>query len=451
MTAPADQNGPAPIPDVDRPPPPTGPAGASADARARELVEHFFRHESARLVASLTRRLGVRRWELAEDVAQSALQRALSSWSLRGVPPNPAAWLHRVAYNLALDALRRDLRWSSLDLGSAEVVWPVTNAAVAAPEEGELQDDLLRMLFVCCDPAVPEESQVALCLKTLCGFSTQEIARALLTTEGNVAKRITRAKERLRGEGLDPSALSPDDSRRRLPTVQSVLYLMFNEGYSSSLPERVIREELCEEATRLAMILAEHPLTAGPSTAAFLSLLLFHAARLEERVDASGNLSLLEQQDRGRWDPRLLAEAYRWFGRATQGSIMTRYHAEAWIAAEHCRAPDCERTDWSRIVHAYDLLLRLAPSPIHELNRAIAVGRRDGPAAGLDALSQIPADRIPQHYHLWHATRAEFARLAGDLATARDCLERARDLAPTNAEQALLDRRLSSLRDQWDE
>lgn len=447
MTAPSSQRDHGSSRIADPPPPVAARAGASADSRARELVEHFFRHESAQLIASLTRRLGVRHWELVEDVVQSALQRALSSWSLRGVPPNPAAWLHRVAYNQALDALRRDLRWSSLELGTATAPWSrqATSDAIPDLDHGELQDDLLRMIFVCCDPDVPAESQVALSLKTLCGFNIQEIARALLTTEGNVAKRITRAKDRLRAIGLDPTALSVEDFRSRLSTVQSVLYLMFNEGYCSSLPDRVIREELCEEAVRLALILAEHPVTAGPSTAAFVALLLFHAARLAERVDAAGNLSLLEQQDRGRWDHRLLAEAYRWFGRATQGHLVTRYHAEAWIAAEHCRAADCEQTDWSSIVDAYDLLLRLAPSPIHQLNRAIAVGRRDGPAAGMLALSQIATDQIPNHYHLWHATRGEFARLAGDMATARECLERARELAPTNAEQNLLAQRLSSL------
>lgn len=408
-----------------------------------QLVEHFFRHEYARLVASLTHRLGVKHFALVEDVVQFAMQRALASWSRQGVPPRPAAWLFRVAHHRAIDLLRRDGRWSSLSSAAEQLA--DRGPSLAEPVDDEIDDAQLRMIFVCCDPAIPAESQIALALKTLCGFSTSEIARALLTTEANIAKRITRAKEKLRGVGLDPAAMTADHIVDRLPIAQSVIYLLFNEGYSSSLPDRVIREELCEEAVRLAHVLARHRLTAGSTTAAFLALLLFHAARLDERLDPSGALNLIDRQDRSKWDLHLLDEAFHWFREATQGETLTRYHVEAWLAAEHCRAPSVGSTDWGRVVDAYNLLVRLAPSPIHELNRAIAIGQRDGPAAGLAVLRAIPSDRVPAGYYLWHATTAELARQSGNPELARKELVLALELAPTHAEKSLLAQRLASL------
>jgi RNA polymerase sigma-70 factor (ECF subfamily) len=419
------------------------PAEASSSSEPHRLADHFFRHEYARLVATLTGKFGVHHWELVEDVVQSALQRALSSWSLKGVPPNPSAWLHQVASNLAIDSLRRDSRWSALD-SSLEV------AADQGPpgsnvDDSDLKDDLLRMIYICCDPRVPAESQVSIALRTLCGFGDLEIARALLTTEASVKKRITRAKQRLRELGVRFSSFGCDALRERLSGVQSVIYLLFNEGYSSSVADKLIREELCEEAVRLAMILAEHPLTSGPDTAALLALLLFHASRLDARIDENGAMLLLKEQDRSQWDHRLLQEAFRWFKVATSGDTMTPYHAEAWIAAEHCRASSLSDTNWDRIAKGYDLLCSLAPSPVHELNRAIAIGRRDGSEAGLEAFSAIKSDTLTKEYYLWHATRAELTRQTGDIATAKAALEEAWKLAPTNAEKELIRRKLDSL------
>lgn len=417
-----------------------------------QLVDHFFRHEYGQLVASLTRKFGVRNWELVEDVVQSALQRALASWSLRGIPPNPSAWLRRVASNLAIDSLRRDARWGTLSLqlsplsssrDSADGLEPTSVDPVF--DDSCVEDDLLRMIFVCCDPAVPVESQVALSLKTLCGFSHREIARSLLSTEDNVAKRISRAKERLRSTGLEPSALRSRELAARLPDVQAVVYLLFNEGYSSTSVDKLIREELCEEAVRLACLLAEHVDTRGPSASAFLALLLFHAARLDSRIDDSGSMLLLKEQDRGLWDRDLIEVGFYWLQKSAVGETATRYHAEAWIAAEHCRAPSLEATDWERIAKGYDLLCTIAPSPVHELNRAIAIARRDGPEAGLTLFSQIESEKLEKDYYLWHAARAEFARLTGDISTARESLQRARELAPTRSEKEVISRKLDGL------
>jgi predicted RNA polymerase sigma factor len=342
---------------------------------------------------------------------------------------------------LMVDALRRDLRWSSLDAANGRIT--PTAVPNLPTDRDEIADDLLRLIFVCCDEVVPEESQVALALKTLCGFGVKEIARALLTTEANVTRRITRAKDKLREAGLNPSDLTSNQIQERLPRVFTVVYLLFNEGYSSSQAEHLIRDELCEEATRLALLLAEHPLTRGSESAAFVALLLFHAARLESRMDERGML-LLEDQDRTRWDPVLIGAGFRWFTRAATGDRVSRYHAEAWIAAEHCRARTFAETNWDRIVRAYDLLTKLAPSPIHELNRAIAIAERDGPDAGWDALNAIDTAKVPKDFHLWSATAGELCRRRGDLATASDHWLHALENAPTDAEKELIRKRLSA-------
>ena len=225
----------------------------------------------------------------------------------------------------------------------------------------------------------------------------------------------------------------------------AVVYLLFNEGYSSVQPEQLIRQELCEEAARLALLLAEHPLTAGSESAAFAALLLFHLSRIQARVDVHGALLLLEDQNRSQWDAGVLAAAFGWFAKSAAGDRMTRYHTEAWIAAEHCRARSFRETNWDRIVQGYDWLMRLAPSPIHALNRAIALAERDGPEAGWAAFSAIDAKAIADAYHLWAATAGELARRRGEVGEARKYLEQALTLAPTRAEQSLLRAKLERL------
>lgn len=406
------------------------------------LVEHFFRHQYAQLVANLTGRLGTRHWTLAEDAVQTALNRALHTWPRRGIPKDPAAWLFRVAGNAAIDTLRRETRQQELPALEYEAQSAATRESA---EFDQIQDDLLRMIFFICDPAVPKESQIALALKTLCGFGTGEIARALLTSEASVAKRITRAKQKLRELGVQPRDFELKKLAVRLPAVLSVIYLLFNEGYSSSLAQQCIREELCEEAVRLAHILAQHPATAGSQTAAFLSLLLFHACRLDARIDDHGGLLLISEQDRTNWDRKLMSHAFHWFGRANKSGPVTRYHAEAWIAAEHCRASCLDETNWDAIVGAYDLLCRLSPSPIHQLSRAIAISRRDGTQAGMKALDEIDAHRLHNHYYLWHATWGEFQQQQGKHEQAVASLQTAWQLAPTMAEKELISRKIDAL------
>jgi RNA polymerase sigma-70 factor (ECF subfamily) len=393
-----------------------------------DLPEHWFRREFGRLVSILSRRFGVHRLELCEDAAQTALLRATQSWSSR-LPDDPGAWTYRVALNHVLDGLRREKRderyLGEVELGSAQQ---------------EIHDDVLRLLFVCADPAIPPESQLVLALKTLCGFSTQEIALRLFQSEDAVHKRLQRARARLREhaevQGVDPA---------RVQSVLHVLYLLFNEGYSSAQPDRVIRRELCDEALRLSLMLREDPAGALPESDALVALMCFHAARFDARVDGMGGLLLLEEQDRSLWDRALVQRGLVHLARSARGETVSRYHAEAGVAATHCLAPSYAETNWAEIVRFYDVLERIAPSPLNVLNRAIALAEWKGPDAGLAALETIEAPSWLLGYYLWDATLGEIHRRRGDRDRALACTRRALAAAPTNPEKALLERRIRKI------
>jgi len=395
---------------------------------APELPEHWFRRELGRLVSILSRKFGVHRIELCEDAAQTALLRATQSWPAN-LPDDPGAWLYRVAHNHVLDELRREKR-DERYLAEVSVGY--------APEE--VQDDVLRLLFVCADPQIPPESQLVLALKTLCGFSTQEIALRLFQSEEAVHKRLQRARSRLREhaaiEALDPG---------RVPSVLHMLYLLYNEGYSSAQPDRLIRRELCDEALRLALLLNGDPAGALPETDALIALMCFHAARFEARVDGMGGLLLLEEQDRARWDRELVQRGLAHLARSARGQTLSRYHAEAGLAAEHCLAPSYAETNWAEIVRLYDVLERIAPSPLNVLNRAIALAEWQGPDAGLAAIEAMHAPGWLQGYYLWDATLGELHRRRGDRERALEHTRRALAAAPTNPEKALLERRIRAI------
>jgi RNA polymerase sigma factor (sigma-70 family) len=334
--------------------------------------EPFFRHEYGRLVAMLSRRVGLQHLETVEDAVQGALLTAFEVWTAAGtLPDNPSAWLYQAAHNGLVGELRQRARRERL---AEQHGLEAADAAAEGPTgslQGDLEDDLLRMMFVCCDEAIPTESQLAIALKTLCGFDVREIAERLFTSEANVYKRISRARSRLRELGVLPEDLRGDQFASRLPVVQGILYLLFTEGYLSSHAEGAIRRDLCDEAKRLTLILAEHPAAGTPETFALLALMHLHAARMPARQDGSGGLLLLEEQDRTLWNQREIQLGF------------SRYHAEAGVAAEHCLAPSFADTRWNRIVECYELLERVAPSALHTLNRAVAVAEWRGPAAGL--------------------------------------------------------------------
>jgi RNA polymerase sigma-70 factor (ECF subfamily) len=408
------------------------------------LSAHFFRHEYGRLVASLSRRVGVHHLEAAEDAAQSALLAALESWTKGGLPQDPSAWLSRVAQNSLLGELRRRGRRDRLIQQHGHETADAEPEAPTAFLPGDVRDDLLRMLFVCCDDAIPVESQLVLALKTLCGFDVREIAERLFLSEANVYKRLGRGRSRLRDAPVSTGDLTGEQLRSRLPAVHAILYLLFTEGYLSSHAETAIRRELCDEALRLAHVLAEHPVGATPETFALLALMHLHAARTAARHDGSGGLLLLEEQDRALWDAREIQVGLSWLARSAEGSVFSRYHAEAGIAAEHCLAPSLAETRWDRVVACYALLERLAPSTIHTLNRAVAVAEWRGPAEGLAVLEGLEPPSWLAGSHLWAAVLADLHRRCGHGQVAQRYREVAVASAPSPAVRALLERRLGS-------
>jgi len=411
------------------------------------LADHLFRHQAGRMVASLARALGPRHLALAEDAVQDALLRALETWRFGALPHNPAAWLMRCARNRALDMVRRQA-------AAGRAAGALGRALEAQAQDGEpgaakpsaFPDDELRLMFSCCAPELPPHAQVAVILKYLCGFSVREIARAFLSTEAAVEKQLYRARAVLEARGALYDVGDPGQVRARLPSVHEAIYLLFNEGYHGAHPREPVREELCAEALRLCELLGRLPDALGPETQALLSLLCFHAARLGARLADDGSLLLLAEQDRASWDRRLLSEGFRRLGASAEGSRLTSWHLEAAIAAQHALSATFEGTDWRAIRALYDLLLAARPTPVVALNRAIAVGMAEGPAAGLSALAGIPGrDRLAR-YPFLPAAVAEFERRAGRPARAAEALRQALALARSPAEEAVLARKLSACR-----
>jgi RNA polymerase sigma factor (sigma-70 family) len=409
--------------------------------------EHLFRREHGRIVAALARIFGVHNLALAEDVAQDAFVRAAEVWKVRGVPDNPGAWLMQTAKNRALDTLRRagTARDFAPELGRLlDSEW--TRAALVDESfaSGTVRDEQLRMMFSCCHPSLSEETQLALILNVLCGFGAAEIAACMLATRAAIEKRIARGKHDL-AQSKRLFELSDRDFAARLETVQRALYLLFSEGYHGASPGHdVVREDLCAEAMRLVALLREHPAAATPATHALAALMCLQAARLPARMH-DGALSALDAQDRARWDERLVVQGLALFEQAQAGTALSAFHVEAAIAVVHASAARPDAIDWAHIVSLYDRLASIAPSPIVALNRAIAIGRRDGPHAGLAALDAIHNDARLHTYPFYCAARAELELRVGDVERARAHFSQAHALARSDAERSFFARRLNAL------
>jgi len=411
------------------------------------LDDRLFRHEAGRMVAALTRLLGVHNLGLAEDVVQEAFCRAAEVWKFRGAPDNPAAWLMATAKNCALDALRRErtARTFAPELGrhlqSEWTLAPVVEEFFGAEA---IKDDLLRMMFTCCHPRLPEAAQVALILHVLCGFSVDEVAAALMNRRDAVQKRLSRAKRALADSRRLFDLGAAAEFEARVPAVRRALYLLFNEGYHGASPESAVRAELCLEAMRLTALLIDHPRGRTPATYALAALMSFNAARLPTRIDASGDLVPLYDQDRSRWDRGLIDEGLRLLTLAAVGSDVTSYHLEAAVAAAHARAATPRDTDWTQIVWLYDMLMAIRPGPVIALNRAIAVAQKDGPERGLDAIRAIDdADRLST-YPFLPAALGELELRRGDRPAAARHFRAALALARSPVERRHYRRRINA-------
>lgn len=409
-----------------------------APSSTQFATEHFFRHESARLVATLVGQFGAQRLQWVEDVVQEALVRALQTWPYRGVPDNPAAWLTQTARHLALDQLRREQRWNEREDGmSTEQARWMAVPLEAAPDDANLQDDTLRLMFVCCHPQLSAEAQIALALRTLCGLSPAEIAAAFVTSEAAISKRLVRARQHIRELKLPFELPEAHDLPQRLDAVLASLYLLFNEGYKASSGEHLVRSDLCHEAIRLTELLATHQHTGLPQCHALLALMLLSAARLPARTDEAGEILRLHEQDRSLWDPSLIQRGLQHLQLSARGDTLTEYHLEEGIAACHSTAASHGTTDWPRILSLYDQLVLLTSSSVVALNRAIAVGRVHGAQSGLEALTAVQG--LDAYLHL-HAARGTFASELGQTQAAAAHYHKALALAALPSERSFFER-----------
>jgi RNA polymerase sigma-70 factor (ECF subfamily) len=406
----------------------------------------LFRREAARLLAALTRIFGVENLSLAEDIVQDTLANAFAVWSYRGVPEHHAALLTTAAKNRALDVLRRERnarRFAPELARFIESEWAIRSSIDELFLPDALRDDELRMMFSCCQPRLHEDVQLALILNVLCGFSVSEIASAFLVTSAAIEKRIGRGKKALaRSKRL--FELTADDFSVRLSTVQRALYLLFNEGYHGACPTAIVRRDLCREATRLVQLLVHHPPSATPATHALAALMCLGAARLPGRLDEAGNLKALFEQDRSLWDLQLIAEGVRLLEQSARGEELTAYHVEAAISARHAGASSAEETRWDEIVELYDLLMKIRPSPVVALNRAMAVAESDGPAQGLAAIRAIEYVERLAGYPFYPASLGELELRSGRLRAAQLHFREAHRLARNDGERVFLESRIAA-------
>lgn len=411
------------------------------------MADHLFRHEAGKLVAVLTRKFGTERLQLAEDVVQEALIRAMQTWPYYGVPEKPAAWITQTAKNLALDILRREQNFRKKEPGIIAFQEHHPPGAMAEQEvvfDTEIQDDRLRMMFACCHPVLSPEARVALALKTLCGLGNAEIAAAFLTSEAAIAKRLTRARKVIRDASVPFEIPHGEELSVRLGSVEQTLYLMFNEGYKASSGDTLLREDLCREAIRLVELLAGHAAGDTPRTHALAALMELNAARFPERIGEEGQLLRLQDQDRSKWDRSLIARGMHHLDKAASGDALSAYHLQAGIAACHCAAPRFEETNWRQILALYDQWIAREPSPVVALNRAVALAQVEGEEAGRAALLDLEGEKALKDYYLYYVVLGDLEEQLDQFDQATIHFERALSLTTIVSERDFIVGRLSA-------
>jgi RNA polymerase sigma-70 factor, ECF subfamily len=410
--------------------------------QARDKVDEIYRAESRQVLATLIRLLAD--FDAAEEALQEAFAVALEQWPRYGIPANPRAWLISTGRFKAIDGMRRRARYDTSLNELATHIESTTSDPLEQTDE-PIEDDRLRLIFTCCHPALSQDAQLPMTLREVCNLTTEEIARAFLTKPATIAQRIVRAKAKIRDARIPYEVPPPSELPERIEAVLRVVYLVFNEGYSASFGTSLTRADLSGEAIRLGRLLLQ--LLSEPEVMGLLALMLLHESRRAARTSASGDLVLLEQQDRSLWNQDLIREGIALVERTLSSKRIGPYTLQAAIAAVHAEAPSARETDWAQIVALYDLLLQTEPSPIIELNRAVAIAMRDGPAKGLALVDALLERGELAQYHLAHATRADFCRRLGRKADARASYERALALAKQEPERRFLEKRLEELLD----
>ena len=418
----------------------------SVNSDLYKTVDHLFRHEAGKMVSVLTRIFGFPNIEQAEDIVQDTIVKALEVWKWGKIPDNPQAWLYKVAKNKAIDLIRKEkLKYKieneiAILLKSEYSLTPLVHEMFT---DGEIKDSQLRMMFACCHPSISTEAQITLMLKTLCGLSIKEISKAFLTNEETINKRLYRTKEKIREKKISMDYPGANAMSHRIEAVLKTLYLLFNEGYNSSHPEKLIREDLCEEAMRLTILLTENPKTNHPNTNALLALMCYHVSRFNTRLDDKGFIVLLKDQDRTQWNKSLIEKGNEYLERAAEGEMLDEFHLEAAIVSLHANASSLENTDWKSILILYDSLLERTNNPMVALNRCLVLAEVEGYVKAIEELQKLKGLSENCHYN---TSLGEMYLKSGNKTEAKRYFEMALLFTSSQAETELIRRKMESIR-----
>lgn len=415
-----------------------------------ETINHLFRQESGKMVSVLVKIFGTENIEMAEDVVQDALVSALETWKYRGTPNNPRAWLYRVAKNKAIDVIRKNKHSKAIDFSDPERKLLTSEYSLSATmnnywKEDHIKDDFLAMMFACCHPEISQENQVTFILKSLCGFSTREVAKSFLTSEDTISKRIYRTKEFFRANKIRPEIPDEAEIDSRTDAVLSSIYLMFNEGYSSTHSDDLVRKDLISQALHLCKMLLSSERTRTPDANALMALMCFHAARSEGRTTPDGELVPLSRQDRSTWNQELINLGNSYLYKSGLGTTMSSYHFEAAIAYQHCIAKNYRDTNWKAILGYYDMMLTISNDPVVQLNRCLVLMELEGPQKALEAIKELEDVKVLKKYYLYHAGLGAIYKQMRQNVKAAEAFKEASKLTQSNREKKFLEAQIATL------